>query len=94
MKEQSQGYALNIGLRAIEDAVVNGSLAQHDNPVLTWMASNAVVQTGQKGDIQLRKMKARDKVDGISALSMAMQLASIRQPPVRHAYDLNEVLIL
>lgn len=94
MHEQTQGYALNLGLRAIEEAVVDGSLAHHDNPVLTWMASNAVVQTGQKGDLQLRKMKARDKVDGISALSMAMQLASIRQPANPGVYDQREVLIL
>jgi len=39
-------------------------------------------------------MKARDKVDGISALSMAMQLASIRQPANPGVYDQREVLIL
>jgi phage terminase large subunit-like protein len=94
IRQQSQGYALNIGLRAIEEAVVAGSLAHHDNPVLTWMAGNAVVETGKKGDIQLRKMKARDKVDGIAALSMAMQLASIRQKPESHVYDRREVLVL
>jgi phage terminase large subunit-like protein len=93
-RPQAQGYALNIGLRAIEEAVVAGTLAHNNNPVLTWMAGNAVVDTGQKGDIQLKKMKAREKVDGIAALSMAMQLASIRQAPTGHAYDKREVLIL
>jgi hypothetical protein len=39
-------------------------------------------------------MKARDKVDGIAALSMAMQLASIRQKPESHVYDRREVLVL
>lgn len=94
MLHQPQGYALNIGLRAIEDAVVAGTLAHNDNPILTWMAGNAVVETGQKGDIQLKKMKARDKVDGIAALSMAMQLASVRQSPGGHVFDRKEVLVL
>ncbi len=89
-----QGYALNIGLRAIEDGAIAGTLGHNDNPVLSWMASNAVVTTGQKGDIKLEKMKVRDKVDGISALSMAMQLARIRQAPNAHAYDRREVLVL
>lgn len=94
MTPQTQGYALNIGLRAIEDAVVGGTLAHNGNSLLRWMASNAVVDTGQKGDIRLNKMKATEKVDGIAALSMAMQLVSVRAVQKPHAYDTRPVLIL
>lgn len=94
MREQRQGYALTIGLRAIEEAAVAGTLGHNDNPLLTWMAGNAVVDTGQKGDLRLNKLKAREKVDGIAALSMAMQLAQIRQKPVGHVYEQREVLVL
>lgn len=94
MLPQAQGYALNIGLRAIEDAVVAGTLGHNGNPLLTWMASNAVVDTGTRGDMRLNKSKSNEKVDGIAALSMAMQLAQVRVGTDSHVYDRKPVLIL
>ena len=91
---QTQGYALNLGLRALEDAVVSGNLAHNGNALLRWMASNAVIDTGNKGDIRLNKMKATEKVDGIAALSMALQLAGVREIQKPHIYDTRPVLVL
>ena len=75
--QQPQGYALNVGLRALEDHVVAGTLGHNGHPVLTWMAGNAVVETGQRGDIAASKRKVRDKIDGIVALAMALQRAAL-----------------
>lgn len=71
--QHPQGYALNVGLRALEDHVVRGTLGHNGQPVLTWMASNAVVETGMRGDIAVNKRKNREKIDGIVALAMALQ---------------------
>src|SRR5690606_885579 len=90
MLPQRPGYALTIGLRAIEDAVVAGTLGHNGNPLLTWMASNAVVDTGTRGDLRLNKSKSNEKVDGIAALSMAMQLAQVRVGTDSHVYDRRE----
>lgn len=78
--EQPQGYALNMGIRQLSDDVVNGTLAHNGNPVLTWMASNAVVDIGTKGDLRLNKRKARDKIDGIAALAMGRQRLMLAVP--------------
>lgn len=77
--QQPQGYALNVGLRAIEDHVIAGTLGHNGQPVLTWMASNAVVETGQRGDLAVSKRKAKDKVDGVVALAMALQRAMLHE---------------
>jgi phage terminase large subunit-like protein len=77
--QQLQGYKLNVGLRTLEDHVVTGTLGHNGQPVLSWMANNAVVETGQRGDIAVsNKRKASEKIDGIVALAMALQRAALR----------------
>jgi phage terminase large subunit-like protein len=92
--QQPQGYALNVGLRSIEDRVVAGTLGHNGQPVLTWMAGNAVVETGTRGDIAVSKRKVREKVDGVVALAMALQRAmlAIDEPP--SVYETRGVLSL
>lgn len=77
MVPMRQGFALNAGLRALEAAVLAGTYGHNGDPVLAWMAGNAVIDTGAKGDIRLAKLKARDKIDGICAGAMAEQRADL-----------------
>lgn len=88
--QQPQGYALTIGLRALEDRVIAGTLAHNGQPVLTWMAGNATVETGNRGDIAVSKRKARDKVDGIVALAMALQRAALHMGDAVAYYDTDD----
>jgi phage terminase large subunit-like protein len=92
--QQPQGFQLNVGLRAIEDRVVSGTLGHNGHPVLEWMAGNAVVETGTRGDIAVSKRKVREKVDGIVALAMGLQRAmlAIEEPP--SIYESRGVLSL
>ena len=85
--QQSQGYGLNVGLRAVEDAVVAGLLCHNDHPVLRWQASNAIVETGHRGDIAVSKRKNPEKIDAVVALAMAMQRAQLHEPPMVSAYE-------
>jgi phage terminase large subunit-like protein len=92
--QQPQGFALNVGLRALEDHVVAGTLAHNQQPVLTWMAGNAVVETGTRGDIAVSKRKVREKVDGIVALAMALQRASLAVDEPPSVYETRGVISL
>ena len=84
--DQPQGFALNIGLRALSDLSVSGALCHNGQPVLQWMASNAVIEEGRRGDIAVNKRNARDKIDGIVALAMALQRLRLRTQKKRSRY--------
>ena len=84
--DQPQGFALNIGLRALEDLAVSGALCHNGEPVLQWMASNAVIEEGRRGDIAVNKRNARDKIDGIVALAMALQRLRLRTQKKKSRY--------
>jgi len=55
--------------------MVKGVEFHHGNhPILTWNADNLVVTTNAAGFIKPDKAKAREKIDGMVALSMAIGL--------------------
>jgi len=85
--QQPQGYALNVGLRALEDAVTSRTLCHNGQPVLAWMASNAIVDTGQRGELAVSKRKNPEKIDAIVALAMALQRAQLQEAPAASAYE-------
>lgn len=72
MVDTPQGYQLNEALRRLSDLNVNEKLCHEGNQVLWWMASNAVVRHGMRGEIRLDKEKSSEKIDGIAALSMGI----------------------
>ena len=71
MVDTPQGFQLNEALRKVSDLNASGNLCHGNNPILSVMASNAVVRHGRNKEIRLDKEKAADKIDGISALTMA-----------------------
>jgi phage terminase large subunit-like protein len=70
MVNTPQGFALNESIRNISDRVKNHTLSHNGNKILAWMADNAVVVTGRYGEQRIDKTRAKEKIDGISALSM------------------------
>lgn len=77
MVDTPQGYQLNEALRRMSDWVVNELLCHEGNLVLWWMASNAVVRHGLRGEVRLDKEKSAEKIDGIAALAMAISRAIV-----------------
>jgi phage terminase large subunit-like protein len=70
-----QGFAsMGPAVDLLETAVLNGELRHGNNPILTWCASNAVVETDPAGSRKISKSRSREKVDGLIALCMAMGL--------------------
>ena len=68
-----QGYKdMAPAVDELERLILNGKLRHNGNPVQTWCASNAVVQTDPAGNRKITKEKATGRVDGIVALCMAL----------------------
>lgn len=52
--------------------LVSGKLIHPRNPVLTWCASNVVVEMDAAGNIKPNRKKSTEKIDGIVAMAMAI----------------------
>lgn len=71
--------ALSAPLKELERLVLRGTTAEPllrhgGHPVLRWMADNTRVYQDSNGNIKPDKEKSTEKIDGISALNMAMAL--------------------
>lgn len=74
MIECGQGFqGINPCVEAIEDAIMNGLLRVHYNPVLRWNVSSAVLEQDPAGNRKFTKKKATGRIDGVVALAMAMR---------------------
>ena len=56
----------------LERHVAEGELAHAGNPILTFCASNAVIERDAAGNRKLAKHKSSGRIDGIVALAMAL----------------------
>ncbi|MEQ9488037.1 MAG: terminase large subunit [Alphaproteobacteria bacterium] len=77
---------------ALEAAVLDGRLTHPENPVLTWCASNAVLQIDPAGARKIAKDRSVDRVDGLVALAMAIGIHSREPGPV--AYDFSKSILV
>jgi len=83
--DMPQGFALNEAIRRLADWVVSGVFCHGNDPILAWMASNAVVREGRNKELRLDKDKASEKIDGIAAVVMA--IARIIVQPKNDEWD-------
>lgn len=68
-----QGYlTLNAPTKELGRRVVSKGLRHGGNPVLTWNASNVVVQQDPSGNIKPDKGKSIERIDGVSAVVNAL----------------------
>ncbi len=82
-----QGFAsMNPPMKELERLVLSKKIHHGNNPVLTWMADNLVARLDPAGNIKPDKEKSRDKIDGMVALIMALDLA-LRHPEVKSVYE-------
>ena len=74
-----QGFAsMSAPSKELEKLVWQGKLWHWGNPVLAWMASNAVADIDAAGNVKPSKAKSSEKIDGISALVTALALGIVR----------------
>lgn len=87
MVQFGQGFAsMNPPMKELERLVLSKKIRHGNNPVLTWMADNLVARLDPAGNIKPDKEKSREKIDGIVALIMAIDLA-LRHPEVKSVYE-------
>ena len=94
MVQFGQGFAsMNPPMKELERLVLSKKIRHGNNPVLTWMADNLVARMDPAGNIKPDKEKSREKIDGIVALIMALDLA-LRHPEVKSVYEKRGIRVL
>ncbi len=73
-----QGFASMSGpMRSLEKLVVERRIAHGNHPVLNWMSDNLVALQDAAGNIKPDKARSRERIDGMTALIMAMARALV-----------------
>jgi phage terminase large subunit-like protein len=94
MAQFGQGFAsMNPPMKELERLVLSKKINHGNNPVLTWMADNLVACVDPAGNIKPDKEKSREKIDGIVALIMAIDLA-LRHPESKSVYEKRGIRLL
>lgn len=76
MVQFGQGFAsMATPTRELLRLVLGGKLAHGGNPPLRWMADNLVVTQDPAGNVKPDKKRSREKIDGMTALIMALDRA-------------------
>lgn len=76
--EHRQGFmSMSSPTKELERVVIAGNLDHGCNPVLTWAASNVVVEEDQAGNLRPTKKKSTERIDPIVALIMALGRATM-----------------
>lgn len=76
----------------LETAILNRELKHGNQPVLTWCASNAVIEMDPAGARKISKSRSRERVDGLVALAMALGLHA--KEPAPREYDFSGPLVI
>ncbi len=78
-----QGYAaMNAASKYLEAAVTGGSLAHDGHPVMRWCVGNAALESDPNGNIKPSKKVSTERIDGVTALVMAIDRMTRDHKPV------------
>jgi len=90
-----QGYvSMAAPTRRLEELVVGRELKHGGNPVLRWMAANAIVKIDEAGNKKPDKAKSSEKIDGLVALIMAIGMCQAAEPPTTSVYETEGLMVL
>ncbi len=94
MAQFGQGFAsMSPPMKELERLVLSRKIRHGNNPVLTWMADNLVARLDAAGNIKPDKSASREKIDGMVALIMALDLA-LRHPEKKSVYGKRGLRVL
>lgn len=90
-----QGFAsMSAPMKELEKLILSHRLAHGSHPVLTWMADNVVAAVDPAGNIKPDKARSIEKIDGMTALIMALDRALRHSDSGRSVYDERGILLL
>jgi phage terminase large subunit-like protein len=88
-----QGFAsLSAPTKSLEKAILSKTLRHDGHPVLRWNISNIAVESDATGNIKLSKKVSTERIDGATALAMAVDRMDRQQsipPPSYHIVTLS-----
>lgn len=94
MVQFGQGYqSMNPPMKELERLILSGKIRHGNNPVLTWMMDNVVARMDPAGNIKPDKEKSKEKIDGVVALIMALDIA-LRNPKTKSVYATRGIITL
>lgn len=70
-----------------ETLLISDMIRHESNPVMTWCAANAVIETDPAGNRKLSKKLATGRIDGIVAAVMAAGRAILDPPKVKSFWE-------
>jgi phage terminase large subunit-like protein len=89
-----QGYAsMSAPTKLLEEVVLSKRLRHGGHPVLRWMAGNVSIEQDAADNWKPSKKKSCERIDGIVALIMALDLAS-KAGEFRSIYEMKGQLVL
>jgi len=90
-----QGYiSLSPPTKELERLVIAKKLRHDGNPVLRWMADNAVAERDAAGNLKLSKAKSRLKIDGMAALVNAIAGTITNSDGCGSVYETRGVIVV
>jgi phage terminase large subunit-like protein len=96
MVDTPQGFQLTESINKLQELIKAARLAHGGDSVLSWMASNVELRHGRDKQVRIDKEASGDKIDGISALVMAISRWIVEAPDDNQSsyYDSRGVLVI
>jgi phage terminase large subunit-like protein len=90
-----QGFAsMSPAVKEFLRLLLSKKLNHGGNPILRWMASNVVMDSDASGNLKPNKAKSTEKIDGITALLMAIDRAVSVPVKKRSKYETEGILMI
>jgi phage terminase large subunit-like protein len=84
-----QGFAtLSAPTKALEQAILGRRLRHAGDPVLRWNVGNVAVESDPAGNLKPSKTKSTERIDGVVALIMAVDLMNRQASATAPSYQM------
>jgi phage terminase large subunit-like protein len=86
--QMGQGFlSMSAPMKELERMTKGHAMYHGDNPVLNWNADNVVAALDPAGNIKPDKKRSKEKIDGITALIMAIARGMNKTPEQKSVYE-------
>lgn len=87
-----QGFgSLSAPTKSLEAAILSRRLRHDGNPILRWNVANVAVETDAAGNLKPSKARSTERIDGVVALVMAVDLMDRQQTVDAPSYAMTVV---
>jgi phage terminase large subunit-like protein len=87
--QMRQGFpSLSAPTKALEQAILGRRLRHDGQPVLRWNVSNVAVESDPAGNLKPSKTKSTERIDGVVALIMAVDLMNRQATTTAPSYQM------